>query len=61
VPAAQVEAVLAKAREESIMAAQIGVSGGDALTLAVERPILVEDLRKAFEGWLPAFMAGQMA
>ena len=37
---------------------EIGTTGGDALTLAGERPIPVAKLRERFEGWLPAFMAG---
>ena len=37
---------------------QLGVTGGDALTLGAERPILVEALQQRFEGWLPAYMAG---
>ena len=34
--------------------------GGDALTLANERPILVTILRKCFDSWLPAYMAGEL-
>ena len=37
---------------------QLGFTGGDALTLQDERPILVAKLRERFEGWLPAYMAG---
>jgi len=36
----------------------LGRTGGDALTLPGERPILVKMLRERFEGWLPAYMAG---
>jgi phosphoribosylformylglycinamidine synthase len=38
---------------------RIGTTGGDALTLPGERPILVTNLRQCYEGWLPAYMAGQ--
>jgi phosphoribosylformylglycinamidine synthase len=38
----------------------IGTTGGDALTLGDERPILVTILRERFEGWLPAYMAGEL-
>ena len=38
--------------------ARLGTTGGDALTLPGERPILVASLRESFEGWLPAYMAG---
>ena len=42
-------------------ARQLGLTGGDALTLQDERPILVAKLRERFEGWLPAYMAGRSA
>ena len=35
-------------------------TGGDTLTLAGERPILVTILRERFESWLPAYMAGEL-
>jgi phosphoribosylformylglycinamidine synthase len=37
---------------------EIGVTGGDALILPGEAPILLEELRKAHERPLPAYMAG---
>ena len=37
--------------------ASSALTGGDALTLPGERPILVAKLRERFEGWLPAYMA----
>jgi phosphoribosylformylglycinamidine synthase II len=58
VPASAADALLARARDASVLASKIGVTGGGVLTLPGERPILVEDMRKAFEGWLPSFMAG---
>jgi hypothetical protein len=39
--------------------ARLGVTGGDALTLPNERPILVSVLSERFEGWLPAYMAAE--
>jgi hypothetical protein len=30
------------------------------LTLPGERPIMVKQLREQFEGWLPAYMAGEL-
>jgi phosphoribosylformylglycinamidine synthase subunit PurL len=52
--------------EEAVRAAQsagvtvcrVGITGGDALTLPDERPIVVANLRNRFEDWLPAYMAG---
>ena len=52
------ETVMARVRAAGIPARQLGLTGGDALTLQDERPILVAKLRERFEGWLPAYMAG---
>jgi len=60
VPAGKADAVLARAREAGVLVARLGVTGGDALTLVGERPILVAKLSEAFEGWLPGYMAGEM-
>jgi len=43
-----------------VPASMIGTTGGDTLTLAGERPMLVKILREHFEGWLPAYMAGEL-
>jgi phosphoribosylformylglycinamidine synthase len=40
---------------------RLGTTGGDALTLPGERPILLSVLRESFEGWLPAYMAAGAA
>jgi len=60
VPAAKVEAVLARARDASVPVWRLGVTGGSALTLPDERPLAVADLRGKFEAWLPAYMAGEV-
>jgi phosphoribosylformylglycinamidine synthase II len=60
VPAAKAEAVLDRARAASVLVSRIGTTGGDALTLPGERPILVKILSERSEGWLPAYMAGEM-
>src|SRR5205807_3255707 len=59
VEAGVAETVIARARGADVSARQLGLTGGDALTLEGERPILVAKLRERFEGWLPAYMAGQ--
>ena len=59
VEAGVAETVIARARGADVPARQLGLTGGDALTLEGERPILVAKLRERFEGWLPAYMAGQ--
>jgi phosphoribosylformylglycinamidine synthase len=58
VAAGVAETVMARARAAGVPARQVGLTGGDALTLEGERPILVAKLRERFEGWLPAYMAG---
>ena len=55
-----VDAVLVRAKAANVPVWVIGKTGGDALTLAGERPILVTILRKRFEEWLPAYMAGEL-
>ena len=50
--------VLLRARAADVPVRQLGFTGGDALTLQDDGPILVAKLRERFEGWLPAYMAG---
>ena len=52
------QGIVARARAAGVPVRLLGTTGGDALTLAGERPILVAKLRESFEGWLPAYMAG---
>jgi phosphoribosylformylglycinamidine synthase subunit PurL len=47
-----------EARAAGVPLLRIGTTGGDALTLPGEAPILVADLATASESWFPAFMAG---
>jgi phosphoribosylformylglycinamidine synthase subunit PurL len=58
VRAAAADRTVAQARAAAVPVRLLGTTGGDALTLAAERPILVAKLRDSFEGWLPAYMAG---
>jgi phosphoribosylformylglycinamidine synthase subunit PurL len=60
VPSEKIEAVLAHARSANVPVWTIGTTGGDALTLSGEGPILVTILRERFESWMPAFMAGEL-
>ena len=55
---AEAAKILDQARIEQIPAANIGATGGDALRFPGEHPILVSDMRNAFENALPAYMAG---
>jgi len=58
VPLGQADPITNRVREAGIPVRPLGMTGGDALTLRAERPILVAKLREAFEGWLPSYMAG---
>ncbi|MBX6329146.1 MAG: phosphoribosylformylglycinamidine synthase subunit PurL [Pseudolabrys sp.] len=57
--ASEADALLARLAAANVPAARLGTTGGDALTLPGERPMLVTILRERFESWLPAFMAGR--
>jgi phosphoribosylformylglycinamidine synthase len=59
VMADQAEPLIARARGVGVTVRRLGQTGGDSLTLAGERPILVKILAERFESWLPAYMAGQ--
>ena len=50
------DTVMDAAKAAGVPIRALGTTGGDALTLEGERPILVAKLCDAFEGWLPAFM-----
>jgi phosphoribosylformylglycinamidine synthase subunit PurL len=58
VPAGKAAKVATRARGAGIPIRWLGTTGGDTLTLAGERPILVAKLCESFEGWLPAYMSG---
>jgi len=52
------KAVLADAAESGVPVVAVGVTGGDALILPGEAPILLNELRDAHETPLPSYMAG---
>ncbi|WP_374305962.1 phosphoribosylformylglycinamidine synthase subunit PurL [Methylocella sp.] len=47
-----------EARAAGVPVLRLGETGGTALTLGDGCSIVLEDLRAAFEGWLPSYMAG---
>jgi phosphoribosylformylglycinamidine synthase subunit PurL len=49
-------AVNAGASKAGVSSVKLGVTGGDALTVPGERPILIAALRERFEDWLPRYM-----
>jgi len=55
---AAVAGINAAASEAQVLLLHLSTTGGDALTLPGERPILISALRERFEGWLPKYMAG---
>jgi phosphoribosylformylglycinamidine synthase len=59
VPQEKSEAVIMKARATGVSVRRLGQTAGDTVNLPGERPMLVKVLAEAFEGWLPAYMAGQ--
>ncbi len=60
VKASQADAVLARAREAGVLVSRVGSTGGEVLALPGEMPLSVARLREHFEGWLPAYMAGEL-
>jgi hypothetical protein len=50
--------VLQAAKAAGVPVTRLGATGGAILALAGERPLPVGDLKRRFEGWLPAYMAG---
>ena len=59
--AAQLSAVLAKAKAANVVCSEIGTTGGDALVIGDEGSVSVTQFETAFEGWLPSYMAGSAA
>jgi len=55
--AAEGAGILAAARAAGVPAAEIGRTGGVALTVSGTDIISLEDLRDLHEGWLPGYMA----
>jgi len=56
--AATAEGIMARARAAGVPVRLIGTTGGQALTLRGDRPILVATLCQSFESWFPAYMGG---
>jgi phosphoribosylformylglycinamidine (FGAM) synthase-like enzyme len=60
VPPDRAEAVMARGRQGSVLVSRLGSTGGQAIALAGERPVTVAALSERSEGWLPAYMAGEL-
>jgi phosphoribosylformylglycinamidine synthase len=58
-PQERAEALLAHAQQREVPMRRLGRVGGNALAIAGESPLPVVALTRAFEDWLPAYMADQ--
>ena len=54
------KAITDTARASGVQVAKIGTTGGVALTLPDEPPILVQDLKSAHDAFLPALLRGEL-
>jgi phosphoribosylformylglycinamidine synthase subunit PurL len=61
VPASAADVVLSRAAAANVPASRIGVTGGEALMLPGERPLLIKGLTERFERWFPTYMSGAAA
>ena len=52
----RLDALLADAGHNGVLARRVGTTGGGALTLAGRDAICLRELARVHEGWLPAFM-----
>ena len=59
VKAADADRIMRNIQGASIPVSRLGTTGGDTVAIAGERPVTVAALNSAFEGWLPAYMAGK--
>jgi phosphoribosylformylglycinamidine synthase II len=57
-PPAEAEKLVVDGKANGVAITKIGSTGGNALALPGESPVLVASLNEKFEGWLPAYMAG---
>jgi phosphoribosylformylglycinamidine synthase len=59
-PFAEAEKIVAEARAAYITVAELGKTGGDALTIGGKDSIALAKLRAAHEGWFPDFMKAEL-
>ena len=58
VTAKNADAVVRRAEAAAVPLVRLGTTGGAVLAVAGERPLPVGELKRGFEAWLPAYMAG---
>ncbi|HET8918709.1 MAG TPA: phosphoribosylformylglycinamidine synthase subunit PurL [Xanthobacteraceae bacterium] len=54
----QSQPVVERAKAAGVPLVPLGATGGTLIAIAGERPLRVDDLKRRFEAWLPAYMAG---
>ncbi len=54
----QSQPVVERAKAAGVPLVPLGATGGPLIAIAGERPLRVDDLKRRFEAWLPAYMAG---
>jgi len=58
VTATDAHSVSQRAKTAGVPLLRLGATGGAVLAIDGERPLPVDDLKRRFESWLPAYMAG---
>ncbi|HWY61026.1 MAG TPA: phosphoribosylformylglycinamidine synthase subunit PurL [Rhizomicrobium sp.] len=58
-PFAEAEKIVAEARAALIFVAELGKTGGDAITIDDKDSVSLARLKKTHEAWFPRFMAGE--
>src|SRR5262249_43151963 len=58
ITAKQSQPLIDRAKSAGVVLIPLGATGGTVLAIAGERPLLVDDLKRRSEAWLPAYMAG---
>jgi phosphoribosylformylglycinamidine synthase subunit PurL len=61
VTAKDAHGVMRQAKAAGVPLTRLGATGGTVLAVDGERPLPVDDLKRRFEAWLPAYMAGSPA
>ncbi|HEY0283118.1 MAG TPA: phosphoribosylformylglycinamidine synthase subunit PurL [Rhizomicrobium sp.] len=59
-PRAAAERIVSEAKEAGIAASLLGTTGGDKVAVKEAGEMALARLRKAHEGWLPSYMAGDI-
>jgi phosphoribosylformylglycinamidine synthase subunit PurL len=58
ITAKNAEAVIGRAKAAAVPAARLGATDGMFVAIDGERPLPLDDLKRRFEAWLPAYVAG---